>query len=315
MGALLLRKIRRWFQRRKPQSFRPVILITGSASGIGYALGKRLCACPEYRVVLTAREGKSLNRVRAEFSESDTCFIHPLDVTDPASRERLMNAVEAHWGGVDILINNAGISYRSVVEHMTEEDERLQMATNYFGPMGLIRLVLPRMRERGRGKIINISSVSGMLAMPTMASYSASKYALEGASEALWYEMRPFGVNVTLVQPGFIHSASFRNVYFSEQSNPAHLQPGPYENYYRSMSPFVEQLMRWSRATPEKIADLVLRVIRRQNPPLWVPATIDAYAFYYLRRFLPRRFLLVFLFACLPHARHWGEGYSHRRAG
>lgn len=253
--------------------------------------------------------------MRAEFKESDSCYIHALDVTDPASRERLISAVEAHWGGVDILINNAGISYRAVVEQMSDDDERLQMATNYFGPMGLIRLVLPRMRERGRGKIINISSVSGMLAMPTMASYSASKYALEGASEALWYEMRPFGINVTLVQPGFIHSASFRNVYYSEQSNPQHGHEGPYVNYYRSMTPFVERLMNWSRATPESIADLVLRVIRRQNPPLWIPATFDAYVFYYLRRFLPRRFLLHFLFACLPHARKWGEGYSHRRAG
>src|SRR5690606_8275736 len=128
---------------------------------------------------------------------------------------------KAKWDGVSILINNAGISYRAVVEHMNDKDEQLQMAVNYFGPVALIRLVLPFMREQGRGKIINISSVSGMLAMPTMASYSASKHALEGVSEALWYEAKPLGVNVSLIQPGFIRSKSFKNVYFTEASEKA----------------------------------------------------------------------------------------------
>ncbi|RYZ95658.1 MAG: SDR family NAD(P)-dependent oxidoreductase, partial [Proteobacteria bacterium] len=215
-------------------------------------------------------------------------------------------------GSVDILINNAGISYRAVVEHMTEEDECRQMSTNYFGPLGLIRAVLPSMRERGRGKIINVSSVSGMLAMPTMSSYSASKYALEGASEALWYELKPYGLNISLVQPGFIHSKSFERVYYSKASHPSN-PVGPYSAYYENMSPFVERMMRWARATPEKIAEQVLRVIKTENPPLWIPATADAYAFYYLRRFLPRRYLLQVLFNCLPRARRWGHGFTHRR--
>lgn len=308
----MLEKIYYCFARKTPRSYKPVILITGCASGIGHALGRKLCACPEYRVALTAREGKSLDRLRADFPDSDTCFTFPLDVTSEASREQAVAAVKERWGAVDILINNAGISYRAVVEHMTEEDERRQLATNYLGPLGLIRAVLPGMRERGRGKIINVSSVSGMLAMPTMASYSASKYALEGASEALWYELKPYGVNITLVQPGFIHSRSFANVYYSKASHPDN-GPGPYSAYYASMSPFVERLMTIARATPEKIAGRVLKIIRTQNPPLWHPVTLDAYAFYYLRRFLPRRFLLQFLFRCLPGARRWGDGYTHRR--
>ena len=275
----MLRRIRYSLLRTHGRRYRPVVLITGCASGIGHALARRLCACPEYRVVLTAREGPSFARLGADFCESESCYLHPLDVTEPASRTRLLHAVEARWGPVDILINNAGISYRAVVEHMTEEDERRQMATNYFGPLGLIRAVIPAMRERGRGKIINISSVSGMLAMPTMASYSASKYALEGASEALWYELRPFGVNISLVQPGFIHSRSFQNVYYSRHSAPDTWHEGPYSGFYRSMAPFVEKLMDRARATPETIAERVLSVIRQQDPPLWVPATIDAYAF------------------------------------
>jgi short-subunit dehydrogenase len=217
------------------------------------------------------------------------------------------------WGGVDILVNNAGISYRAVIEHMTDKDEELQMATNYFGPMGMIRLCLPHMRETGRGKIINVSSVAGMLAMPTMASYSASKFALEGASESLWYEMRPFGVSISLVQPGFTHSSSFQNVYHTQLSDPTRNWNGPYSDFYVNMTPFVAKMMNMSMTTPEKIAKQIMKTIKSENPPLWLPATLDAKLFYHIRRLLPRALLLPFLYWCLPGAQHWAKGYSHRR--
>lgn len=294
------------------QAYQPVVLVTGCSSGIGLALASLLYNHSEYRVVVTARE-KSLPKLRERFSENDRFLVRSLDVTQEEDRVRLFAEMKKVWGGVDVLINNAGISYRSVVEHMTEKDEEAQMATNYFGPMGLIRLALPHMRETGRGKIINISSVSGMLAMPTMASYTASKFALEGASEALWYEMRPFGVKITLVQPGFIHSNSFRNVYHTSMSDPTRNWSGPYADFYQNMSPFVEKMMSLSLTTPEKISHQVLRVMKMEHPPLWVPATLDAKIFYYLRRLLPRRILLPFLYWCLPNARSWSKTYSHRR--
>lgn len=241
-------------------------------------------------------------------------LIRELDVTDEKSRNKLYSEIKEIWGGVDILVNNAGISYRAVVEHMTENDELKQMATNYLGPMGLIRLVIPHMRERGRGKIINVSSVSGMLAMPTMASYSASKYALEGASEALWYEMRPLGINVSLIQPGFINSNSFFNVAYTEFSNLAMNGDGPYSDYYQNMTPFVERMMRLSPITPDRIAKLALKTIQQESPPLWIAATPDAFVFYYLRRLLPRRWLLPLLFFCLPKSSQWAKNYTHRRS-
>lgn len=301
-----------WFKKKSPQSFQPVILITGCASGIGWALSELLEKQTEYRVVVTARS-KSLAKLREKFKESDRFWIRPLDVTVEAERAALIAEIQSKWSGVNILINNAGISYRAVVEHMTEQDEFRQLATNYLGPVELIRLVVPGMRALGRGKIINISSVSGMLAMPTMASYSASKYALEGLSEALWYEMRPFGINVCLIQPGFIRSSSFQNVYHTKSSDPAVCVNTIYSDFYSNMTPFIERLMGQSRATPDKIAQKILRVIRTGNPPLWIPVTADALVFYYLRRWLPRRFLLPFLFAALPGARHWGESHTNRR--
>lgn len=304
-----------FFFKRKPegQQFKPVIMVTGCASGIGLALVKLLVKKEQYRVVITARE-KSLETLRKKFREDHRVWLRPLDVTSEEQRLYLIHEIETKWGGVNVLVNNAGISYRSVVEHMSDAEELAQLNVNYLGPMALIKRVLPLMRLRGRGKIINVSSVSGMLAMPTMASYSASKYALEGASEALWYESRPFGIDVCLVQPGFVRSNSFENVYYSNLSKLAMQKDIPYSDFYEAMSPFVGKMMRRSFSTAEDVADKILWAIQKEAPPLWIPATYDAYIFYYLRRLMPRRLLLPFLFLCLPGARHWGKRHTHKRS-
>lgn len=301
--------------RRKggPRIYQPVILVTGCSSGIGLSIARMLWKLDYYRIVITARP-QSLDKFQREhFQDNERFWILPLDVTSEASRQDLMHKIRERWGGVDILVNNAGISYRSVVEHMSEEDEQRQLNTNYLGPMALIRLVLPHMRLQGRGKIINVSSVSGMLAMPTMASYSASKHALEGASEALWYEMKPLGIDVTLIQPGFVRSNSFERVVYSKCAEIAERKNGPYSDYYRNMTPFVRRMMRLSKTPPSKIAKKVIQIIQTENPPLWVPVTVDAVIFYYLRRFLPRKYFHTILFYALPGARHWAKSYSKAR--
>ncbi len=300
------------YKRKEISSFKPVVLVTGCSSGVGFALAELLFTQNQYRIIITARS-QSIAKLKEKFKESDRFWIRELDVISDESRKVLLNEINEKWDGVNILINNAGISYRSVFEHMTEIDEHLQMNTNYLGPACLIRMVIPKMREKGRGKIISVSSVSGMLAMPTMASYSASKYALEGMSEALWYETRPLGINVSLIQPGFIKSKSFKNVYYTEKSHPKNGFGGIYGDYYASMTPFVEKLMNLSLTCPVAIAKLTLKVIQTENPPLWIPATIDATLFYYLRRLIPRRFFLPILFALLPNASTWGKKYTKRR--
>ncbi len=292
--------------------YKPVILITGCGSGLGLAVAEKLEKQNKYRLVITARS-RSVQMLKQKFTESDQLIIRELNVAIEKQRKNLIEEVELLWGNVDILINNAGISYRAVIEHMTDEDEFLQMQTNYLGPLGLIRLVLPKMREKGRGKIINVSSVSGMLAMPTMGAYSASKYALEGASESLWYEMKPLGINVVLIQPGFINSNSFKHVYYTPNSHPKKTTEGPYSDYYHHMTPFVEKMMRLSIATPDKIANTILRVIKKENPPLWVAATPDALIFHFIRRILPRRWMLPVLFSFLPNAKTWGKAYTKKR--
>ncbi len=298
--------------KRNSKDFKPVILVTGCSSGIGLSLAKLLVEETQYRVVLTARFQSIKNIRDNNISESDRIMIEPLDIQSSKQISSLVQKVEERWGGIDILVNNAGISYRAVVEHMDEASELDQMTTNYLGPMDLIRSVLPFMRRKGRGKIINVSSVSGMLAMPTMSSYSASKYAMEGASEALWYEMKPLGINVSLVQPGFVNSKSFKNVAFSPMSSPKS-RKRHYKDYYKSMEPFIEKMMGYSITTSDKVAAKILWTIKKQNPPLRIPASPDALAFYYLRRLVPRRIFHYLLFWLLPGSKNWAKSYSNKR--
>jgi len=233
--------------------------------------------------------------------------IRPLDVTKPEQRAAIIAEAERDWGGVDVLINNAGVSYRAVVEHVEDEEHAEQMDVNFRSPMELIRLVLPRMRAKRAGRIITISSVGGMMAMPTMGAYSASKFALEGAHEALWYEVRPWGIHVSLVQPGFVYSDGFQKVRYTTKSGRSERDTEePYHEHYVHMAPFVAKLMKLSSATPESIARVVLRTMQRRRPPLRVPATLDALAFSWLRRVLPRRPYHWLLYRMLPHVDTWG---------
>jgi hypothetical protein len=239
--------------------------------------------------------------------ESERVRIRPLDVTNAEQRQAVISEAEREWGGIDVLINNAGVSYRAVVEHIAERDLLAQMDVNFRSPMELIRLVLPHMRQKRAGRIITISSVGGMMAMPTMGAYSASKFALEGAHEALWYEVRPWGIGVSLVQPGFVDSDGFQRVRFTPQSNHSEQELAePYHEHYVNMGPFIEKLMQASRATPESVARVVVRTMHRRRPPLRIPATNDAWGFSLLRRLLPRSTYHWLLYRMLPKVGAWG---------
>lgn len=282
----------------------PVVVITGCSSGIGMAVAKEFISHPDFRVVLTTRP-KSLGRLETQFKENEKVWILPLDVADEQSRVEFVNKVIDRWEGADIIINNAGICYRSVIEEMLDSDEHLQMETNYHGPISLIRHFLPHMRRQEWGRIINISSVSAKLAMPTMGSYSASKFALEGAMEALWYELKPFGIHVTQVEPGFVKSNSFERVKYSVRSALSMQLNKPYSFLYRSMKPFVEKMMKRGLASPENIAKKVYRLTLDAHPKAWIAATFDAVIFGVIKQILPKNLLLPFFYFFLPNSAKW----------
>lgn len=252
--------------------------------------------------MLTARAGSLHRLAEAGVHSGASVAVLPLDVSSDAERRTAVRHAEEQWGGVDVLINNAGISYRAALEDMSTEDERHQQEVNHLGPLALCRLVLPHMRSQRWGRILNVSSVSGMMAMPTMGSYSASKWALEGASESLWYEARPWGVRVTLIQPGFIHSDSFTHVLTPDGLDP---ERSDYAEYYRHMKPFIARLMQRAHATSDDVAVRILRCAQRRKPPLRLAVTRDARVFYLLRRLLPRRVYHALLYRLLPGVSGW----------
>ncbi|MCA8973277.1 MAG: SDR family NAD(P)-dependent oxidoreductase [Planctomycetes bacterium] len=284
------------------------VLITGASAGLGLALARLLAPDPRFRLVLTARPAALDRFAAAGLHAGERLLVAPLDVADQQSRVEAIRHIEATWGTIDVLVNNAGVSFRSVLEQANERERQLQMETNFLGAVHLIRLVLPAMRRQRRGHVINVSSVSGMMAMPTMAHYSASKWALEGASEALWYEVRPFGIHVTLVEPGFIRSESFRNTRLTIDSAAAMADDhAAYHAHYASMAPFIERLMQRAWGTPESIARKIRGAITSRRPPLRLLATPDARVFAAVRRWLPRRFYHWLLYRSLPGVGGWGR--------
>jgi len=291
----------------KPAPHASVALVTGASTGLGLAIARELYEHTDLHLVLTARAESLARFATAGFAEGERVWIRPLDVTDPRERARVADEIEARFGALDLLVNNAGVAYRSVVEHVDDADRRAQLEINFVAPMELTRRFLPAMRARRRGRIVSISSVGGMMSMPTMAVYSASKFALEGACEALWYEVRPWGVHVTLVQPGFIHSDGFAKVRYTRDSRwSADHDDEPYHQHYAHMGPFIERIMEHTRATQRSVARTVRRVATARRPPLRAPATWDARVFALLRKWLPRALYHCVLYAALPGIRSWG---------
>src|SRR5215468_10228997 len=173
-------------------------LITGCSTGFGRELAKAVVA-RGYRVVVTARDPKTVEDIVA--GHEDRALALRLDVTDPAQVADSVRSAEEHFGGIDVLVNNAGIGYFAAVEEGDEAEVRRMFEINFFGLERMTRAVLPGMRQRRRGHIINIASICGLAAIPSLGHYSATKFAVEGLSEVLALEVEPLGIRVTLVEP------------------------------------------------------------------------------------------------------------------
>jgi NAD(P)-dependent dehydrogenase (short-subunit alcohol dehydrogenase family) len=177
-----------------------VALVTGCSGGIGHALAEALVA-RGWVVYAGARDRTSLERL-----EEAGCLAVSLDVCDEADRVAAVRRVEAEQGRLDALVNNAGFGLHGVVEEVPLEDARLQFETNFFSVARLCQLVLPGMRERGCGHILNMSSMGGRFSFPGGAYYHASKHALEALSDVLRFEVGGFGIHVVLIEPGPVRS-------------------------------------------------------------------------------------------------------------
>src|SRR4051794_7418146 len=176
------------------------VLITGCSSGIGRATAERLAA-RGFSVYATARRVESIADLEAR-----GCRVLGLDVTDEESRQAAVAAVCDAHGAVGALVNNAGYSQSGAIEDVPLDDVRRQFETNVFGLVRMCQLVLPGMRAQGHGRIVNVSSMGANFTFPGGGFYHATKYAVEAISDALRFEVKAFGIEVVIVQPGFIRS-------------------------------------------------------------------------------------------------------------
>jgi NAD(P)-dependent dehydrogenase (short-subunit alcohol dehydrogenase family) len=179
------------------------IIITGSSNGFGLKAAKDF-ADKGNKVYATMRNpnGKNANAKADLESHSTNIKVVDMDVTDEASVKEAMATILAEARSVDILINNAGIMYLGITEAFSVEQAKFQMETNYFGAIRVMQAVLPSMRKAGSGLIINTSSLVGRMSPPFFGTYTATKHALEGYTQALRYEVSPFGVDIVMVEPG-----------------------------------------------------------------------------------------------------------------
>jgi NAD(P)-dependent dehydrogenase (short-subunit alcohol dehydrogenase family) len=174
-------------------------LITGCSTGLGRALAQAVLAGGDNAVV-TARDAANVEDLAK--AHPDTALALALDVTDPAQVADAVRRAEARFGGVDVLVNNAGYGYRAAVEEGDPADVERLFATDFFGPVALIKAVLPGMRARRAGAIVNVSSIGARICPPGSGYYAAAKAALEGMSGSLRKELQPLGITVTAVEPG-----------------------------------------------------------------------------------------------------------------
>jgi NAD(P)-dependent dehydrogenase (short-subunit alcohol dehydrogenase family) len=260
------------------------VLVTGCSSGIGAATAARL-AQSGWTVYATARRAETLAELEAK-----GCRILELDVVDDASRRAAVEKIVAAEGAVGVLVNNAGYSQSGAVESVPDERVRAQFETNVFAPLALCRLVLPGMREQGWGKIVNVSSMGGRFTFPGGGIYHASKHALEAASDALRFEVRGFGVDVILIEPGLIRTG-FSDVIVRDLGDSTSVD-GTYTEFNRavsevSVSAYERGLLARLGGPPEAVAERIQQALEASRPRARYTVTASARVLLTLRALLP----------------------------
>ena len=232
------------------------ILITGASRGFGKIWAKALLQRGD-KVVATARNLADLNDLVEEFGEA--VFPVQLDVTDRAAAFEAVNKAKEHFGKIDVLINNAGFGLFGAIEETTEQQARAQMETNFFGLLWITQAIVPVMREQQSGHIIQVSSVLGLVALPVLGVYNASKYAVNGLTETLATEVKSFGINVSLIEP---------NGFSTDWSGASAFQTEAMEIYAPVKKAFAEGSPADSWGNPATTSNAILSLIDAENPPL-----------------------------------------------
>src|SRR4051794_15282735 len=238
-------------------------LITGAGRGMGVEFA-RAALSAGHNVVATGRDP---NTVRSAVGEHENLLVTGLDVTDPHSAEDAAAAAVDRFGGIDVLLNNAGSFVAGFFEELTTEQVRAQMEVNLFGPMTVTRAMLPVMRRQRSGLVVSISSGAGLVGSPSGSAYAASKFALEGWMESLTGEVEPFGIHTMVVEPGF-----FRTELLTPGSTTfGELSIDDYDEARAQSNAFWSSMNGTQAGDPAKLAQALVQLADSAAPPLrWV---------------------------------------------
>ena len=237
-----------------------VWLVTGASTGFGRELVEYLLT-QGARVVATARKVAALAELGTQYPER--VLVAAMDVTDQKQVEAVVDAAVKWFGRIDVLVNNAGYGMVGAVEESGEEEFRPMFETNVFGLIRVTQAVLPQMREQGSGHIVNLSSIGGLVATPGFGLYNATKFAVEGLSEALAQEVKPLGITVTIVEPG-----PFRTKFLGKAGGEAKRKIPAYDQTAGKMRAYYTEQDGKQPGDPQKAVEAIVKAVEAENPPL-----------------------------------------------
>lgn len=240
-------------KNNKPKS--RVWFITGASSGLGQEFTKTALELGD-KVVGVARNTENLTELENKYQDTFTSF--KLDITDREAVHEVIDKAVNHFGNLDIIVNNAGNMIMGMVEEFTEDEIRQQIETNFYGAVWISQAVLPYLRKQKSGHIIQISSIGGILAGPMTGIYSASKFALEGFSEALAQESSHFGIHVSIVEPGGYWTNLYTKMQFASVN----------EEYSHVREFLANQEYESKDSHPKKAAAALIKLVNAEKPPL-----------------------------------------------
>jgi NAD(P)-dependent dehydrogenase (short-subunit alcohol dehydrogenase family) len=246
---------------------KPVWFITGCSTGFGHELARQVLELG-YRTVVTARNPADVKDLAA----LGEALVLKLDVTDQRQISAAIKAAEKQFGRIDVLVNNAGIGYFAAVEESEEKEVRRMFDINVFGLSRMIHAVLPGMRQRRQGFIVNFSSIGGLRSFPSVGYYNATKFAVEGLSEALWQEVESLGIKVMLVEP-----SGFRTDWAGRSANESKQQIADYAATAGAWRKQVRAISGKQPGDPVRAAQAIVKAVASPNPPHHLLLGNDAY--------------------------------------
>lgn len=236
-----------------------VWFITGASTGFGRLLAEEVLRRGG-KVIATARSLEKVADLEEMYPERAKAYA--LDVTDPAQVASIVAQATACFAPVDVLVNNAGYGVTGAIEEVTEDEYMPMFETNVFGLLRVTRALLPKMRERGSGHIINLSSIGGLIAMPGWGYYNATKFAVEGLTEALAGECEPLGIHVTAIEPG-----AFRTDFLGRSGKEAEMQIEDYASTAGKAREYFQTQAGKQKGDPQRAVEAIIAVVDAETPP------------------------------------------------